>query len=77
MQEVNGFRCMRSGSEHGPLILPQHFQPGIDIAGMVFANLGRDLKISTKEGGTEFGDLLFHGVAFIAPAFASKIPIEA
>ena len=77
VQEVNRLGSVRSGGEDRPLVVLEHLQPGLDIAGVVVANFGRDLQVGTKESRSQFGDQFFHCVAFIAPAFAAEFPVEA
>lgn len=43
MQIVDRFRSHGCGREDGFLVLLQHLQPALQIAGMVFAHFGRDL----------------------------------
>jgi hypothetical protein len=51
VQVIRGALCMRGGAEDQPLVAMQCRQPGGYVGGVVLANLGRDLKIGTKERG--------------------------
>jgi hypothetical protein len=51
VQEVNSLRRVRCGGENRPLVVFQHLQPIVDVAGVVLANLRRDAQISTEKRG--------------------------
>lgn len=44
---------------------------------MVLAGFERQIKIRTEEGGADLGDQLFAGIAGIAEALATEVPVEA
>ena len=55
MQVLRGALRMRGGAEDQAPVVLQGLQPVADIGGVVLANLGRDLEISTEKSGTKLG----------------------
>src|ERR1700730_5730253 len=51
-------------------------QPIVDVAGVVLANLRRDLQVSTEKRGAQLGDQLLESVAFVPPPFPPEVAIE-
>jgi hypothetical protein len=43
---------------------------------MILAKLRRQIEIGGQKSGAEFGDKLFHGVAFIAETLAPEIAVK-
>jgi hypothetical protein len=44
---------------------------------VVLSDFRRELEIGAKECRTEFGDEFLHGVAFVTPALAAEVTVEA
>jgi hypothetical protein len=48
----------------------------VDVAGVVLANLRRDLQIGTEKRGAKLGDQFFHRVAFVSPSLSAEFAVE-
>ena len=68
---------MGGGLEDGTLVFLEHFQPMVEVGGVVLPRRRRDAKVAAEEGGTDLGDQLLAGVAGVAPLPAAEIPVEA
>ena len=44
---------------------------------MVLPDFRRQLEISRQKGAADFGNKLFHGIAFVAPPFPAEIAVQA
>src|SRR6202035_4703626 len=77
VQEIRRALRVRCRAEYRPLVVLQHLDPRRDIGGVVFANLRREFEVGTKESGTELGDKLLDGVAFIAEPLAAEVAVKA
>ena len=44
---------------------------------MIVAKLRRQIEVGGQKRGAQFGDKLFHGVAFVAKALATEIAVKA
>jgi hypothetical protein len=51
--------------------------PRLDIGGVIFPNLRREVEIGAKERCAKLGDKLLDGVAFVAKTLATKISRQA
>jgi hypothetical protein len=63
---------LRSGS----LVVLKDLQPIVDVAGVVLADLRRDLQISTEKCGAKLGDEFLEGVAFVFPSLAAEVTVQ-
>jgi hypothetical protein len=52
--------------------MTERLEPTLDVGGMVFAGLQLQAQVGAEEGGAQFGNEFFAGVAFVAPALAPK-----
>ena len=72
MQVINRLAGVRCGGENRPLVVFEDLQPIVDVAGVVLANLRRDLQIGTEKRGAKLGDQLLECVAFIPPIVSAR-----
>lgn len=77
MQKLDRALRMGGGTEYGPLILPQHLQPALDIGRMVGTGLWRQGKIRAQERCPQFGDEFFARIAFITEFLDPELTIQA
>jgi hypothetical protein len=75
-EKCGGFGRLGCGGKDRLLVGFENGKPGREILGVIGAGIVSDLKIGTKEGGSEFGDQFFHRIALIAKAF-SQLPVAA
>lgn len=75
-QIIGGALRQCGSSEDSPLVVLENFQPAFDIGSMILAYLRCDAKLGAEEGRADFGDQLFAGIPFIAPALTAKITVE-
>jgi hypothetical protein len=57
VQEIGGALRMRGSRKNRALVAFQHFEPVIDIGGVVVAKLGRQFEVGAQEGRAKLGDL--------------------
>jgi hypothetical protein len=76
VQEIHGALRVGGGGEDRPLVLTEDFEPAFDVGGVILANLGGQFEVGGEERRAEFGNQLFLGVAFIAPALAPEVAIK-
>jgi len=76
MQKINRLAGVGCGGEDGSLVLLQDFEPASQIAGVVLANLRRNLQVGTEKRGTKFGNQFLNGVGVVAESFLAEVPIE-
>ena len=77
VEEPDGSLRVGGSHEDGALVIPEDGQPGCDIGGVVFPDLGCEPKVGGQEGAGQFGDQFLAGVAFVAPALVAEIAVEA
>jgi hypothetical protein len=73
VQVIGGALSVGGGSEHCPLVVPEHLEPGGDVGGVVLAYFRSEAEIGAQEGGTQLGDEFLHAIGFIAEAFAAEL----
>ena len=76
MQEGGGALGITRGGEDRPLVVLEHAQPILDIAGVILARLRRQTKVGGQKSASEFGHKFFGGGAFISPTLAPEFTIE-
>lgn len=76
VQEVHGTLCVGGGGEDCPLVLLEDFEPAFDVGRMILADLEGQCEIGGEERRAEFGNQLFLGVGFIAPALAPEVSVK-
>jgi len=52
------------------------FKPALDVSRVILTGLQLQIKVGRKERAAQFGNQLFGGVAFIAPALAPEIAVK-
>ena len=57
MQEGGSALGVPGGGEDRALVVPEHAQPVLDIAGMIRARLRRQPEVGTEKGRAQLGDL--------------------
>ena len=79
MQEGHGALRMRGRREDRPLVLGQHLEPGIEIAGMIRPRLELrcDAEIGTEEAASQLGDEFLAGALAPVLAVAAEIAVQA
>ena len=58
------------------LVVLQHGQPVLDVAGMVGTGFQGDGKVGAEKRGTELGNKFFDGIGFLAEAIG-QVAVEA
>ena len=53
VQVIDRLAGVRSGGEDCPLVVFEDLQPIVDVAGVVLANLRRDVQVSTEKRGAD------------------------
>ena len=67
---------MGGGREDGACIVVEDLEPVTKIGRVILADVGRDAKVGAEEGGTQFCDQLFAGIARVAETLAAEITVE-
>jgi hypothetical protein len=77
VEEIDCALGVGGGLKDRPIVILQNGQPGRDIRSMILTDLRRELKVCAKKRGTQLSNELLAGVAFIAPAFAAEVALNA
>jgi hypothetical protein len=67
---------MSSSGKDSAIVVLEHRQPSRDICGVFLPRLLVQFEIGTQESRSQLGNELFAAVAFIAPAFATKVTVK-
>ena len=55
----------------------ENLQPNGYIGRVIVSDFRREFEVGAKERGAQFGNEFFAGIAFVAPALAAKIALDA
>jgi hypothetical protein len=76
VEEIHGALGVGGGCEDRPLVSLKDFQPAFDVGCMILTRFQLQPEVGCQERAAQFGDQLFLGVAFIAPALAPEVAVE-
>src|SRR5437588_8207591 len=76
VDKLGGALCVGRGGEHCSIVSSQYFQPGCDIARMIFARFQGKLQVGAQKRSPEFGNQFLDSVTFAAEAMPAEVTVE-